>query len=48
MERTVGDYKPGEMDISMQKESFDSFWSWTVRTTVICILLLGVVYWAFA
>ena len=44
----MADYKPGDMDISAHKETFESFWNWTVRTTVICIVLLGVVYWAFA
>ena len=44
----MADYKQGEMDISMNKETFESFWNWTVRTTIICIVILGVLYVAFA
>lgn len=44
----MADYKPGEMDISNHKETFESFWNWTVRTAVICVVTLGVAYLAFA
>lgn len=44
----MADYEPGKMDISAHKECFEIFWNWTVRTTIICIVLLGVIYVAFA
>lgn len=34
------DYKPGEMDISVQEKTFDTFVSWVTKGAIACILLL--------
>ena len=44
----MAEYETGKMDISAQQETYESFWTWTIRTAVICVVILGVAYVAFA
>lgn len=36
----MAEYKPGEMDIEEQRETFDGFVKWIARTIVICLIVL--------
>ena len=36
----MADHKTGEMDITEQEQTFDSFMSWTTRVAIAIIVLL--------
>lgn len=36
----MADYKPGEMDITVQEKTFDTFIKWVTKGTIGIILLL--------
>ncbi|WP_439155467.1 aa3-type cytochrome c oxidase subunit IV [Yoonia sp.] len=36
----MADYKPGEMDISVQEKTFDTFVSWVTKAAIAIIVLL--------
>lgn len=36
----MADYKPGEMDISVQEKTFNTFISWVTKGTIAIIVLL--------
>lgn len=40
----MADYEPGKMDIETQKETYDLFWLWTVRTTTFVSVVLFLMY----
>ncbi len=36
----MADFEPGKMNIDEQIESYKSFWTWTIRTCVIVIVIM--------
>lgn len=36
----MADYKPGEMDISEQKQMYDAFWTFSIRIVVLVVIVL--------
>lgn len=36
----MAEHKHGEMDVSVQEETFAGFMKWTKNVTIICILVL--------
>lgn len=40
----MADYEPGKMNIAEQKETYEVFWAWTVRSTVIIAVILLLMY----
>ena len=40
----MADFEPGKMNIDAQVESYKSFWTWTIRTAVIVIVIMVGLY----
>ena len=36
----MADYNPGDMDISTQKETYEIFWNWSVRISILCAVII--------
>ncbi|MEM9723997.1 MAG: aa3-type cytochrome c oxidase subunit IV [Pseudomonadota bacterium] len=43
----MADHEPGKMDIETQKETYDAFWTWSIRVAIICVVLLVLVIFFF-
>lgn len=40
----MADYEPGRMEIEDQKEMYDAFWAWSIRTGVFVAIVLVLMY----
>ena len=40
----MADYVPGNMDIKNQKQTYDIFWAWSIRVSVIVAVILIAMY----
>lgn len=40
----MADYERGKMDIEFQKAAYDSFWTWSIRVAIFCVVVLFLMY----